>query len=175
MNFYQITTHLSPNLDKQEIKNLQEDIKSMLTASEGEMVSSNTLEKVRLEFPIKDFNQTLLWDFDIQIKSSKINQLTEQLKEKQEILRMMVKKKPKEEVNKEQKERESKKKRQENKTEQTSKESEDKEDKKETKKNAEEDKKTSQKEESQQEQKKEDKVELDSIDDKLDQILEDEM
>lgn len=188
-NYYQLTIHLNPQLKKEEIKEIKEELKEKLEKEKGKIIKTNDLKKTTLTFPIEDFKESFLWDLTVELPPNKISQFQANLKEKDQILRLMISKKPEEEIRKttfDPSQKESKTETEAepkpSQTEETQEpeeeieetEVEEKERKKEKK--TETDEKTKQAKASEEpEEKKNEKVELEDIDDKLDDILEDEM
>src|SRR6056297_201481 len=102
MNTYQLTIHLNPQLKKESIKETKEELKERLKENEGQIIRTNDLKKTKLTFPIEDFQESFLWDLTVELPPSKIGKVQNELKEKDEILRLMVTKKPKSEIQKSQ-------------------------------------------------------------------------
>lgn len=165
-NFYQLTIHLNPQLKKDNIKKVKDELKEKLEQEEGRIVKTNDLKKTNLTFPIEDFQESFLWDLTVELPPNKVSIVQTDLKEKDEILRLMTTKKPEKEIKKtsqspdKQKQSEAEESETEEKAEESS-EPEPEEDKEESIDS--------------EETKEDEKVELEDIDDKLDDILEDEM
>lgn len=162
MNTYQLTIHFSPQLAKEKSEKLQESIIKEIEKNEGNLIEKNSLSKVQLDYTISDFSQAVLWDIDIELPGQKVQEIKNYLADQPKVLRAMLTKKIRQEKPK---------------TKSTSKDKkqEKTKEKKESKKKSEQEAKAEKQATDKKKKKEEEKVELDNIDDKLDQILEEDM
>jgi len=163
MNTYQLTIHFSPQLSKEKSEQLQSEIIDQIEKRGGSLIEKNSISKVQLNYTISDFSQAVLWDIDIKLSGDKVQKIKTYLADQPKVLRAMVTRKD----GAEKKKRPSPG---------TKKNKDAEKDKKEPKKKEPKKEKTKKKNKEKKDNKADDeKVELNNIDDKLDQILEEDL
>lgn len=96
MRFYELAYLISPDLDKEKVKSLQENIETFLQEKGALLFSIGRATKKELAYPIKKKNEAFLGWLEFFAKPSILKHLEKELRSKEEILRyLLVTKKPK--------------------------------------------------------------------------------
>lgn len=90
MRYYQLAYLISPQLSKEEIKKVEEEIKELFKKEEGIIDRVETPLKRSLFYPIKKFKEAFLGSCYFFLEPEKIKVLEKKLKEKKEILRFLI-------------------------------------------------------------------------------------
>ena len=90
MNDYELTCLISSALEEKERNNLVEEIKTLITTPEGEVINLSPLSEVDLGYPIKDEIKAYMLIIDFKISNEKIEELKNGLKDKKELLRFFL-------------------------------------------------------------------------------------
>jgi len=95
MNDYELTCLISSALEEEEKNKTIDEIKALITDSEGEVINLSPSKEVDLGYPIKDEVKAYMLIIDFKIIGEKIEEIKKSLKEKKELLRCFLIKKEK--------------------------------------------------------------------------------
>lgn len=99
MRFYELAYLISPDLEKEKIKSIQEKLEAFLQEKGAILFSIGRATKKELAYPIKKKTEAFLAWIEFFAKPSILEALEKELKSNEEILRyLLVTKKPKKEV-----------------------------------------------------------------------------
>jgi len=90
MNNYELTSLISSALEEQEKNKVAEEIKALITSSEGEIINLSPLSEVNLGYPIKNEVKAYMLIINFKFNSEKIEELKNGLKNKKELLRFFL-------------------------------------------------------------------------------------
>jgi small subunit ribosomal protein S6 len=93
MNLYEFTYLISPELSKEEIKSLQEKIKSLVIKEKGVLGKINPPVRKRLAFKIKKEKEAFLDTITFSLDSENLKKIEKELKQQKQILRYLLFKK----------------------------------------------------------------------------------
>ena len=90
MNDYELTCLISSALEEQERNRMAEEIKSLITSSEGEIINLSPLSEVNLGYPIKNESKAYMLIIDFKFSGEKIEEFKNGLNDKKELLRFFL-------------------------------------------------------------------------------------
>lgn len=90
MKLYQLTYLITPELNEEQIKGLQEKINSLIQKEGGILSEAKKEVKKRLFSSIKKNNQAFLATLNFQLKPEKIEILEKEIKQNPKILRYLI-------------------------------------------------------------------------------------
>lgn len=90
MRFYELTYLISPDLSEEEIKVLQEKIKSLIQEEEGLLNKEGESIKERLAYPIKKNNTAISMTINFQLEPEKLTNLEKKIKSEKCLLRYII-------------------------------------------------------------------------------------
>jgi len=96
---YQLTFLILSELTQEEGEIFFEKIETLIK-EEGEILAKESLEKIKLAYPIEKKNEAFLASLDFEAQEDKIENLKRKIKEEKNILRYLLIKKKKEVVDK---------------------------------------------------------------------------
>ncbi|XOB40325.1 MAG: 30S ribosomal protein S6 [Candidatus Nealsonbacteria bacterium] len=93
MKSYQSTYLISSLLSQEEVKSLEERIKSFIIKEEGLINQVNFPVKKWLAYPIKKEKEALIFDLTFNLKPERLENLEKKIKSEKQILRYLILKK----------------------------------------------------------------------------------
>lgn len=90
MRFYEISYLVSPNISKEELKNFQEKINSLIQKEGGILFDINPPKKRVLAYPIKKNKEAYFLNLTFHFPEEKIENFEKKLKEEKQILRYLI-------------------------------------------------------------------------------------
>ncbi|MBU3918540.1 30S ribosomal protein S6 [Patescibacteria group bacterium] len=90
MNDYELTCLISSALEEKERNKAIEEIKALITDSEGEIINLSPSKEVDLGYPIKDEVKAYMLIVDLKIVGEKIEEIKKSLNEKKGLLRFFL-------------------------------------------------------------------------------------
>lgn len=90
MNDYELTCLISSALEEEAKNKVAEEIKALITNSEGEVINLSPFNEVNLGYPIKNEVKAHMLIIDFKIMGEKIEEIKNTLKNKKELLRFFL-------------------------------------------------------------------------------------
>ncbi len=90
MKLYELTYLASPDLSKEELKELSQDINSFIAQENGTLDQEIEPVGKRLSYPIKRKTEAFLVTFNFRLDTKNLEKLEKKLKEKNQILRYII-------------------------------------------------------------------------------------
>ena len=92
---YELAFHLNPNLEEAKVREIKEKIESIITSNKGVISYSKEPEKIRLSYKIKHIGNSYFGYIQFNLSEAQaLEELNEQLKLNQDVLRYLIVKLP---------------------------------------------------------------------------------
>lgn len=90
MKSYELTYLISPHLSEDELKNLQEKVKLLIQKEGGVLNEIKLPVEKKLSYPIKKQEKAFLGNLSFTLEENKLENLQQQLKSEEKILRFLI-------------------------------------------------------------------------------------
>ncbi len=92
---YELAFHLNPNLEEAKVREIKQNIESIITSNKGVISYSKEPEKIRLSYEIKHIGNSYFGYIQFNLSEPKaLDELNEQLKLNPDVLRYLIIKLP---------------------------------------------------------------------------------